>query len=181
MLNTYIKNKGTTKTIIHDNNHTHTNKTNWDADYDGDIANISIDTDINGKSKHFDITLDNNDLANILNVESVNIPINKRLETDFYKSPYMSEPFYIELPTPEFKPIEPPINDMTVDDLIQRQFLSPRPTDNLMPLIGNPIQYTLDPIKRHKRYKRHRTRKSHKKTGSRSHSYRLKKSRRSRL
>ena len=60
MLNTFIKNRGTTKTIIHDNNHNRISEMNWDADYDGDVANISIDTESNGRTKHFDIKLDNN-------------------------------------------------------------------------------------------------------------------------
>ena len=43
MLNTFIKNRGTTKTIIHNNNDNNVNEINWDADYDGDVANISMD------------------------------------------------------------------------------------------------------------------------------------------
>ena len=62
MLNTYIKNQGITKTIIHDNNHNHINQVKWDADYDGDIANLSIDTNTDGKRKHFDFSLDNLEL-----------------------------------------------------------------------------------------------------------------------
>ena len=34
MLNTFIKNKGYTKTIIHDNNNNRVNELDWDADYD---------------------------------------------------------------------------------------------------------------------------------------------------
>ena len=58
----------------------------WNANYDGDIANIklniteheNIKTD---KGFHFKLT--NNDLANMLSIPSVNIPIDKRLENDF--------------------------------------------------------------------------------------------------
>ena len=58
----------------------------WNADYDGDVANIklniteheNIKTD---KGFHFKLT--NNDLANMLSIPSVNIPIHKRLENDF--------------------------------------------------------------------------------------------------
>jgi len=49
MLDTFIKNKGTTKTIIHNNNKNYYNEVNWDADYDGEKANISLDIDENGK------------------------------------------------------------------------------------------------------------------------------------
>ena len=35
MLDTYIKNRGSTKTIIHNNNHNKISEANWDVDYDG--------------------------------------------------------------------------------------------------------------------------------------------------
>ena len=59
MLNTYIKNRGITQTILHENNKNHFNQVNWDADYDGDIANISVNSNIDGKRDRFDISLDN--------------------------------------------------------------------------------------------------------------------------
>ena len=67
MLNTFIKNRGTTKTIIHNNNDNNVNEIDWDADYDGNIANISLDLTNNGKVNHLNLKLDNDDLANILN------------------------------------------------------------------------------------------------------------------
>lgn len=85
MLDTYLKNRGSTKTIIHSNNLNKVNEINWDADYDGNVANISLDLQNNGNHKHYDINLDNNDLANILNIPSVNIPIHRRLKSDFQK------------------------------------------------------------------------------------------------
>ena len=44
MLETYMKNKGTTKTIFHNNDTNIVKKYDWDIDYDGDKAKISIDT-----------------------------------------------------------------------------------------------------------------------------------------
>jgi hypothetical protein len=88
MLDTYIKNRGVTKTIIHDNNHNSINEINWDADYDGNVANISIDLTDNGRHGHYNVTLDNNDLANILNVPSVTLPIDKRLKRDFKQNTF---------------------------------------------------------------------------------------------
>jgi hypothetical protein len=85
MLNTYIKNRGTTQTIVYDNNNHHIDEINWDADYDGNIANLSLMTNTDGKREGFNITLDNKDLAEILNYPSVNIPIHKRLEFDYIK------------------------------------------------------------------------------------------------
>jgi hypothetical protein len=85
MLETYMKNKGTTKTIFHNSN-TNTNTVkeyDWDIDYDGDKAKVSIDTVQNGKPGHYDLEFDNNDLANIFKLNSVKKPINERLLDDF--------------------------------------------------------------------------------------------------
>lgn len=83
MLNTYIKNRGITQTIIKDNGNNHINQVNWDADYDGNIANVSLDSNTNGNKEHYVLKLNNDDLANMLNMSSVNTPIHKRLEMDF--------------------------------------------------------------------------------------------------
>ena len=87
MLNTFIKNKGITKTIIHNNNKNYVNEIDWDADYDGEIAKISLNVNDNGKIKHFDTKMNNDELAEILNVPSVNTPIDKRLYNDFLGKP----------------------------------------------------------------------------------------------
>jgi hypothetical protein len=83
MLETYMKNKGTTKTIFHNNDTNIVKKYDWDIDYDGDTAKISIDTNQNGKPGHYDLEFDNNDLANIFKINSVKKPINERLLDDF--------------------------------------------------------------------------------------------------
>lgn len=88
MLNTYIKNRGISKTIVYDNNKSHVNEIDWDADYDGDIANLSLTAVTNGKREHFDVSLDNNDLAEMLSLPSVNVPIHKRLEADYINPKY---------------------------------------------------------------------------------------------
>ena len=97
MLDTYIKNRGMTKTIVHNNNHNTINKTNWDADYDGSVANISLDLSKNNRNKHFDFRLTNNDLANMLSIPSVNQPIHKRLKIDFQKPKSSLEEIFLEL------------------------------------------------------------------------------------
>ena len=83
LTDTYIQNKGIAKTLIHDNNHNSMSKINWDAAYDGNVANISVDLLSNGKKQHFDVNLDNDDLAKLLTVPSVNQPLHRRLENDF--------------------------------------------------------------------------------------------------
>jgi hypothetical protein len=83
MLETYMKNKGTTKTIFHNNNTNTVKEYDWDIEYDGDKAKVSIDTVQNGKPGHYDLEFDNNDLANIFKLNSVKKPINERLLDDF--------------------------------------------------------------------------------------------------
>lgn len=165
MLNTYIKNKGITKTIIHNNNDNYVNEVNWDADYDGDIANISIGTNSNGIHKQYDIMLDNEDLANILNIKSVNMPLHERLKYDF-KDSYIDEPRYIELPSSKFEPKEP----KNIDRLFTRHISSPLPNEELIiPLTidkKTSNKYSLTPMKRHRHKKTHITHKAYKKPKS---------------
>jgi hypothetical protein len=80
-----IINQGTSKTLIRDNNdnQTHIKSSNWNMDYNGDVANIHINNNNDGKMDIYDISLDNNGLENILNMKSVNMPIDKRLMRDF--------------------------------------------------------------------------------------------------
>ena len=94
MLNTYIKNRGTTKTIIHENNHNKVNTINWDADYDGETAHISLDSNVNGRKDHYNIELDNEDLANLLNIPTINhdnieYPLYIRGELVMYNSDFI--------------------------------------------------------------------------------------------
>lgn len=186
MLNTYIKNRGITKTIIHNNGDNHIKQINWDADYDGDRANISVNTDSDGNRDHFDISLSNEDLANILNVESINMPLHKRLEYDFREPSYIKEPYYIELPAPEIEARKP----RTVEELLSKHISSPYISS---PYISSPLsneelivpltidqksadKYTLTPERRHRRLKTHASHKAYKK--HKSHTKSKSKSRR---
>ena len=172
MLNTYIKNQGTTQTIIRDNNHNHFNQINWDANYDGNIANISFNSNTDGKHNKFNVSLDNEDLANILNIRSVNTPIDKRLKMDFYEPSYRQEPYLIELPTPELPTPElQPRKPKTIQELIDRRISSPLPDEELiLPLSVSDKSiknlYTLTPRKKHRRRKTHITYKVNKKPKS---------------
>ena len=158
MLNTYIKNQGITKTIIHDNNHNHINQVKWNADYNGDIANLSVDTNTDGKRKHFDFSLDNQDLANILNIQSVNMPIDKRLKMDFQEPYYNTESLYIEPPTPKIESRKPEYHEKD----IVRHISSPLSGEELIiPLTINEINRNSSTLKHHKKHKKHRRPKTH--------------------
>jgi hypothetical protein len=158
MLNTYIKNQGITKTIIHDNNHNHINQVKWDADYNGDIANLSVDTNTDGKRKHFDFSLDNQDLANILNIQSVNMPIDKRLKMDFQEPYYNTESLYIELPTPKIESRKPEYHEK---DIVRRISSPLNGEELIIPLTINEINRNSSTLKHHKKHKKHRRPKSH--------------------
>jgi hypothetical protein len=165
MLNTYIKNRGSTKTILHTNNKNKVNEISWDADYDGENANISIDlNDDNGKqTKHYDIQLDNKNLAEILNIPSVNMPLEKRLMLDFKKTrknvQQYREPMVIEFDMDNMnnmdKPFSSPISrEKILESMMLPYLASPLPNEEFLPkktmrLYRKPRSYT--------RHKKHRT------------------------
>ena len=85
MLNTYIKNVGSTQTLMGNNCNPHIEELDWNANYDGNRAKVLINVNLDGNRKMYNYTLDNADLANMLNVNSVQIPLDKRLRMDFKK------------------------------------------------------------------------------------------------
>jgi hypothetical protein len=101
MLETFIKNKGTTKTIIHNNNKNYYNEIQWDADYDGKQAKLSLDIDKDGSKEHMDIKINNDELAELLNIPSENNMLDKRLYNDFLSNRPKKEYKIIEIPKPK--------------------------------------------------------------------------------
>lgn len=83
-MTTYIKNKGITQTFFQDNHHhKKSSQIKWDADYNGKHANINVDVQNNGKKNKYRMQLNNNDLAKLLSIPSVNQPLEQRLHSDF--------------------------------------------------------------------------------------------------
>jgi hypothetical protein len=177
MLNTYIKNRGTTQTLINNNSQKLFNTINWDADYDGQQANISINTDTDGNKNHYEVKLYNEDLANLLNIPSISMPIHKRLLRDFDEESFRRESHKI----PNLKPRKPEFYTKTDDETIQELLQSIKQTNYLSSPLPNeeliaPItiddktinDFTLTPHKRHKRPKTHKTYKVYKKPRSSS-------------
>jgi len=82
-MTTYIKNKGVTQTVFSNNNHKTRNEIKWNAAYDGDHANIKVDLNDNGIKNKYRMQLNNQDLANLLSIPSVNKPLDSRLHQDF--------------------------------------------------------------------------------------------------
>jgi hypothetical protein len=78
-----IKNKGVTKTVIKSNGRSKTNKINWDVDYDGEKANISLDIEDDGIKDHYSSRLTNDDIAQLLNPPQNEISLDERLLNDY--------------------------------------------------------------------------------------------------
>jgi len=180
MLNTYIKNVGSTQTIIGNRCQNHMEEMDWNADYNGDKAKIRIRINSDGNKGKYHFTLDNSDLANLLNIDSVNMPIHKRLKSDFKKPIFRHNPniYRIELPTPELYSKEPSyisessypsISDSS--DSFSNSFLSsPSPEDEfIVPVTINPRpykKYTFTPKRRNLTLKTHKTHRIYKRPRS---------------
>lgn len=78
------------------------NEMSWDVDYNGDNADIDLDIDRNGETMHYKAVLSNEDLANLLNIPSVNEPLENRLQNDFLvdRRVYKLEPVSYQRPMP---------------------------------------------------------------------------------
>lgn len=180
MLNTFIKNRGTTKTIIHNNHKNHNNNVseiNWDADYDGKVANISVDLNTNGNIGHYDVKLNNKDLANILNIDSVNKPIDKRLKQDFKQAdfnPKMNVIYledFLDKPISSDKLIQNPINTHISSPLTDEELLIPLTVDKpskhdykIDRVYKRPINSTAKGLKKGKKIRKGKTRRKHHKS-----------------
>jgi hypothetical protein len=76
----YIKNMGSTQTFIkRPNEKERFNDIHWEADYDGNQANIHLNIDDNGNNAELRANLDNNDLARLLNIPAVRGDLDERL------------------------------------------------------------------------------------------------------
>ena len=183
MLNTYIKNRGVTQTIFHNSNNNQNgfNEINWDADYDGNTANISVTTDTNGLRQHYDATLDNIDLDKLLNIPSVDMPLHKRLVNDFSNQTVSNDPrkYYIELPDTEPETIEEPF-----EDSIKPHIYISSPLSNeeiIVPITLDDKKhkhrkYTLTAKKHHRRKKTHNTYRAYKRHKSSTKSAKIRRS-----
>ena len=144
MLNTFIKNQGSNQTLIRKNNKHYLSQTKWSTDYDGDVANIVIDENDNGVHRQYQYALDNDDLANMLNMESVNMPIDQRLEMDFNNNNDM-KPYNIQLiPGP---------------DVTNQYIASPAPNEEFVFAVS-PVQMQIQPKRVQRVHRVHRVKRS---------------------
>lgn len=152
MPNTYIQNRGQTQTIFHNNRRSRVNEIKWDANYDGETANISVSSNTDGMKQHYGFKLDNQDLATMLNIPSIDIPLHDRLQKDFVDSAFRYEPviYQIELPQGDSNSTynvssSAPSKKITQSAINDSYLSSPLPNEELI------IPLTID-RKRHKRH-----------------------------
>ena len=150
-MDTHISQKGMAQTVVIDNNKKNINSTKWNAKYDGETANILVNTNTNGHKSKYLIELDNNDIADLFSVPSVNEPLDIRLKNDYtnprkHKHSIPSTPYMIEMDNQSLKPTK--MNDTFYTHVSSpsygEQFLIPVP-------INNPK------TRKHKKHKKHRT------------------------
>ena len=90
-MQSYIENKGITKTTINNHGNKDENEIKWKANYDGKNADIKVNFSKNCKKNKMHLQLNNNDLASILGIRPIPIPLEKRLSSDFLSSETDSE------------------------------------------------------------------------------------------
>ena len=93
---------GSAKAYIQHGMHRDAKEVNWDVDYNGDNADIDLDIGSNGEMTHYKAVLSNEDLANLLNIPSINEPLENRLQNDFLvdRRVYKLEPVSYQRPMP---------------------------------------------------------------------------------
>ena len=172
-------NKGVTQTVIY-GNEPQVHNVGWSAEYDGNKLNVDVNTVTNGEHKHLDFKLSNDDLMNMLNRQSINMPIDKRLEIDFfgidlhnkkkrktrkYKH-HKVKSIHTPITNHKVKKSSPP-KSSSIYELVGSNYLtSPMlGEDYIVPLSlerNSMDKYTLTPKRRHKRAKSHITHKVYK-------------------
>lgn len=181
-----VNNAGiTTETVILNNNIINKRDIGWNANYNGNEANISMDVQNNGRHKHYDIYLNNDDLADMLNIQSIKQPLHKRLKHDFKsKTPSLSK-IYLDNSLSNSNNIESIDSDNILSNIIKQPTHISSPLSNeefIIPVtIGNNSikRYTLTPRRRHKKVKTHKTHKVYKKRNTNTSKYTTNKTKRS--
>lgn len=74
--NVYIKSRGFTETQVNNN----IRGSDWIANYDGNIANLSMNTHNNNSNEHVELKMDNKQLSELFNFPVIQGPIDERLQ-----------------------------------------------------------------------------------------------------
>jgi hypothetical protein len=74
--NVYIKSRGFTETQVNNN----IRGSDWIANYDGNIANLSMNIHNNNSNEHVELKMDNKQLSELFNFPVIQGPIDERLQ-----------------------------------------------------------------------------------------------------
>lgn len=78
----HIENYGYTNTMINKDNKKSNVSMEWEGNYDGNIADLTLKLNNNGNEKVIDFKLDNQDLINLLNIPSQQTSLDERISYD---------------------------------------------------------------------------------------------------
>lgn len=78
--------RGMSKVMTQHNGEQHSDEINWDTDYDGEKALVSLNINKDGKKMHQNLQLSNADIMKMFTMPSVNKPLENRLLQDFFPS-----------------------------------------------------------------------------------------------
>ena len=138
MNNTFVVNSGSTQSVLINNGKAKTNGVEWKANYNGDIANVDLKLNNNGREKKFKVEMTNDELENLADMlvvpRPVNKPIHNRLLEDFDENNMftsMESPMIIELDN--IKPYTEQIN--------RPQLISRNPTNKFLTHISSPSSF----------------------------------------
>ena len=104
-----------------------------------------MDLKNNGKSKHYNIKLDNSDLAKILNIDSVNLPIDQRLKRDFKKMRIERQPSIYDIYLEDLITPQPQVMEQSI---MKEPLLLNNDTD-IMSFIDDDLMQTAKPVYSH--------------------------------
>jgi hypothetical protein len=82
MTNVFMKNKGYTKTVMVHNKKSDMEEVKWNAEYDGNVANVDMEINNNNDKQKFNVELNNDEIEELLNIPAVDKEIHTRLIHD---------------------------------------------------------------------------------------------------
>ena len=126
----YIKNSGETTTYIHNKNRkTMRNKMKWKAKYDGENAHIHVDINNDGNKPKIHTSFTRDDLARMLNIPSINVPLEKRLIDDYKPTVHLKKcgpTKFVQPDLVDYKFIDDNMDDISQYKLKGNPYLIPK-------------------------------------------------------
>ena len=125
----YIKNSGETTTYIHNKDRkTMRNKMKWKAKYDGENAHIHVDINNDGNKSKIHTSFTRDDLVRMLNIPSINVPLEKRLADDYKPTVHLKKcgpTKFVQPDLVDYKFIDDNMNDFSQYKLKGNPYLIP--------------------------------------------------------